>query len=104
MSTRETMTVIDGVLGPRPERWLAQDVELWDVERQELVRGRAAVAARLGELLGLLTSGGPDDTRLTIDVGRGVAEWISAAIACAFEIEDGSARNIRVYYDAHRAG
>lgn len=107
-SVRRTLTVIDGVLGPRAASWLAEDVELRNVDGDSC-RGREAVAEYLGglrESLGCVV----EDVRLTVDVGRAVAEWPRSArtagqqavlpAACVFEVEDGLVTRVRLYCGA----
>lgn len=100
MSVDETLRAVDGALGPEPGRFLASDVELHEVEAQQTYRGREAVVTRLRQLLEAR-----EDVRLTVDEGRGVAEWVYRArgvavpMVCVFEIEGGTVRRARLYYD-----
>jgi DNA-binding CsgD family transcriptional regulator len=111
MSTTETLFAIDGLLGPRAAEYLDPGVELWDAFGDETLRGRADVMRRLAGPLESIEERTVDVRSLTIDIGRGAAEWLTAgyerrdgqrrrvafpaAVVC--EIESGLIHRIRLY-------
>jgi len=94
VSVDETLRAIDGVLSGHPDRWLGPEPELEDKVTGVTVRGAPKIVRRLRELT---PSSG---VRLTVDIGRGVAEWeIEGArpIVGVFEVEGAAVRSIRLY-------
>jgi DNA-binding CsgD family transcriptional regulator len=90
----ETVRAIDGVLSSHPERWLACAVAFDDKVSGSVIQGKEPVSQRLRELVPV------GEVRMTVDVGRGAAEWQIEGlrpVAAAFDVDDGVVTNIRLY-------
>lgn len=111
MQIDSTLIAVDGLFGPRIEAFLAGDVELWDVFTGQRFRGRRDVARKLLVHIDRLDDAARDDVKLTIDVGRAVAEWVvrghrtvggerrrvEIPVAAVCEVEGRVVRRIRLY-------
>lgn len=108
MAVEETLRAIDGALGPRPHAYIAVDAVLDDLASAERFRDPERVLARLGYGLRTLDDAFRDAVRLTVDEGRGAAEWtvrgrdasggdVALPMVAVFEVEAGLVQSVRLY-------
>jgi hypothetical protein len=116
---RDTLLLIDGFHADRDPSRLHEVVELREMGTGLVLRGRAQVGAWMRRFYECLEGARDEEVLFTVDAGRGVVESVVAgkhvrslagetpsglevrvATACAYEIDEGLIRGLRLYVDA----
>lgn len=120
MNRDESRRVVEGYLNGHADEWLAEEVELRDMTRNEPIRGRVGVSNFIHRFYGeVFADAVAADSRLTVDDGQVFAEWtfrgrhtgsllgetptgaaVAIPMACCYEVASGEIVRARLYYDA----
>lgn len=119
MSTEETRSVVEGYLADHGPEWLSERIVFQDMTKPEPMRGRSEVSAFVRRFyIDVFGGGRVEETRLTAEGHRVVAEWlfrgrhagsllgetptgreVEVPMACVYEVMAGEITAARLYYD-----